>query len=578
MNNSLKTFYQLLTGSDLLRLVYTFIIMQLAAILSGAIIFSVMIFISLLTNQENRFIRKFFSLLNLDDLKSDFDPLLYSAILTVILVFLNQVFQLVKTRAVASFSFHMQNKLSTNTVDFFLSSKYAVSSKVEPSKFASKVTTLSLEATTQFVAPLLEALSSLTMLFFIMSSLLILSSSATILMVAIIFPALYFSYLISRAKIEKVADERIQADNVKHSIIQDILHNLRFIYLSNSAVRFPRKIEGANDVICRSEVIVAQYSILPKLVIEGVAYITLVVGGVFIFQNNTGTNFISIFPMLGAFAVALQRMMPEVQRLYVSLTRMKYGAAAFKEIASDIVEIDLLKKDNPRKTLARDFRSLEISDLRYKNPQTDKLLFATVDDIKITFGDKICLFAPSGSGKSTFLDIICGLIIPDHGQLLVKTKSREFDYSENYMLDVCYVSQAVTILNGTLEYNIALKEILSKDEDVRLKAALKNAKLENGKFANPRGLYLYDNGKGLSGGERQRIGLARAFYKNAEITVLDEATSAIDKESEDIIIENILKFQTLILVTHNENLRKRFENVLEIQNLELRIQKQKLKC
>lgn len=568
---SSKLFYSLLNKKDKRDLVYSIGLMQISALLSAAMIVCLMLYLALLTSAEPTKIKAGADILMLiaDSTNLDLIDLVLS--ITVSTIILNQLAQFGKTRAVSSFAFNIMNKLSTGTVELLLSDSYANSSQTDPSKFSSRVTTQSQEATTQFVAPFLEAISSVAMLTFVLLSLLYVSATATICAVLIIAPSLYFSYKLSRSRIQSISEGRLEADRIKHSLIQEILSNLRLLYLSNSAKRFPERVQATNETICQSEVTISQYSILPKLIIEGVAYLTLAIAGMLIYRTGSAPGILSIIPAAGAFAIGLQKLMPEIQRFYVSFTRMKYGAAAFSDIARDLVEINKIKLANPTKTKITGFRSIDIDSIRYKNKRTGGALFETTEPLQIKCGDKVGILGASGAGKSTLLDIICGLIVPDFGHIKYTAENTVFDYRDQVILDICYIPQAVTLLNGSLTYNISLKEDLSDADLIRIRSAIENSHIDPVKFADPDSIIFSDNGKGLSGGERQRIGLARALFQSSEITILDEATNAIDKETENALLINISKLQTVIFVTHNPELLKFCNFVIQISANKLMI-------
>ena len=574
---SSKLFYRLLNKEDKRSLVRSLGLMQISALLSSAMIVCLMLYLSLLTGSESTRIKTGDTVLR--SIAGEMGMGLIDLVLciTVGTIILNQLAQFRKTRAVTSFAFSIMNKLSTGSVELLLSDTYVNASKTDPSKFSARVTTQSLEATTQFVAPLLEAVSSVAMLIFITLSLLYVSTSATIGTVLIIAPSLYFSYKVSRSRIHSISEGRLEADRMKHSLIQEILSNLRLLYLSNTAGYFPGRVRATNETIRHSEIVISQYSILPKLVIEGVAYMTLAIAGILFYRTASSSGILSIIPVVGAFAIGLQKMMPEVQRFYVSFTRMKYGAPAFFDIARDLVEIEKIKLANPPKVKITGFRSIDIYSLRYENRRTGGSLFETSESLQIKSGDKVGILGVSGAGKSTLLDIICGLISADAGHIRYSAGGGVFDFRDQVILDICYIPQVVTLLNGSLAYNIALKEDLSDAEGILIQTAIKKAHIDPIKFAEPDSVMFSDNGKGLSGGERQRIGLARAFFQSSEITILDEATSAIDKETERALLSNISDLKTVIYVTHNPDLLNFCNIVIRIAENRLTITRQDLR-
>lgn len=568
---SSKLFYRLLDKEEKRGFFYSLGLMLISALLSAAMIICLMFYLALLTGSDSARIKTGAEFLQKIAGTMSFDLINFVLCTTVVTVILNQFAQLMKTRAVTSFAFSLMNKLSTGAVELLLSDNYANASRNDPSIFSSRVTTQSQEATTQFVAPLLDAISSAVMLILIILSLLYVSPTATVGAIVIIVPCLYISYKVSKSRIQNISEGRLDADRMKHSLIQEILSNMRLLYLSNSGRHFPERIRATNDTIRHSEVIISQYSILPKLVIEGLAYLTLAFAGIFVYRTGSAYGILAIIPIVGGFAIGLQKMMPEVQRFYVSLTRMKYGVAAFSDIARDLLELDSIKLANPSKLKVTGFSCIDIDSLRHANIRTGETLFEAIEPLQIKCGDKVGIFGASGAGKSTFLDILCGLIFPDSGHIRYTTKAGVYDLRDQVILDICYVSQAVTLLNGSLAYNIALKEKLSDDDRSRIHAAIKKAHIDPIKFADPERVIFSDNGNGLSGGERQRIGLARAFFQSCEITILDEATSAIDKETEQLLLSNISELKTVIFVTHNLDLIKFCNNVIRISENRLTI-------
>lgn len=571
--DSLKLFYRILTKEDRRTLVYTLWLMQISALLSAAMILCLMSYLSLLTSSDSSNILSAVELLHSITDLTDFNLIVLVLYATIGTIILNQVAQFAKTRAVTSFAFNIMNKLSTGTVDLILSDTYANASKIDPSKFSARVTTQSQEATTQFVVPLLEAISSVAMLIFITLSLLYVSSMATIIAIFIIVPSLYFSYKVSKSRIQSISEGRMAADRMKHSLIHEILSNLRLLYLSDSARHFPGRVRATNETIRHSEITISQYSILPKLVIEGLAYLILTIAGILVYRTGSSSGVLSIIPIVGAFAIGLQKMMPEIQRFYVSFTRMKYGVAAFSDIALDLEGLNKVKIKNPPKTKIVGFKNIDIDSIRYENRRTGGTLFEAGEPLQIKCGDKVGIVGASGAGKSTLLDIVCGLISPDAGYIRYSAGNRVFDFGNQFILDICYIPQVVTLLNGSLAYNIALKEDVSEADRSRIQEAIKKSHIDPVKFADPDRLTFSDNGKGLSGGERQRIGLARAFFQSSEITILDEATSAIDKETERALISNISALQTVIFVTHNPDLLSFCNIVIEISHSRLVIKR-----
>ena len=171
---------------------------------------------------------------------------------------------------------------------------------------------------------------------------------------------------------------------------------------------------------------------------------------------------------------------------------------------------------------------------------------------KIKSGSSVSFVGASGSGKSTIIKLIMGLIKNDDGKVLVDEKDLSKLNLSSYYDMVSYVSQDVPIFDGTLRENLVFDKKI-KDDDIL--EVLKLVHLEEFYKRLNDGLdtELGEKGIRMSGGERQRVALARLFFDDSKVIILDEATSAMDNITEKIVMENILRKlneKTLIIIAH----------------------------
>jgi len=151
----------------------------------------------------------------------------------------------------------------------------------------------------------------------------------------------------------------------------------------------------------------------------------------------------------------------------------------------------------------------------------------------IPAGSSVAFVGESGSGKSTIVKQIIGLIKPDTGSVFVDRNDLSeinLNYFYNY---VSYTSQETPIFDGTLRENIVFNKDISDNALIKV---IEHVRLTSFYLALPKGLdtEVGERGVMLSGGERQRLALARVFFGDAKIVILDEVTSAMDNVTEDI--------------------------------------------
>jgi ABC-type bacteriocin/lantibiotic exporter with double-glycine peptidase domain len=161
---------------------------------------------------------------------------------------------------------------------------------------------------------------------------------------------------------------------------------------------------------------------------------------------------------------------------------------------------------------------------------------------------------PSGCGKSTLVDILCGLLTPQSGELVVDGKVLSGSDLAAWRMNIGYVPQFPYIFDATLSQNVAFGLDSDKIDQDRVHKCCTQAGVD---FLDqlPHGInsLIGERGIRLSGGQRQRIAIARALYRQPQVLILDEATSALDEEKDAEIrrlITSLKGKQTLVVVSH----------------------------
>lgn len=167
-------------------------------------------------------------------------------------------------------------------------------------------------------------------------------------------------------------------------------------------------------------------------------------------------------------------------------------------------------------------------------PALDRISFA------ITRGQSIGIVGPTGAGKSTLVDLLLGLLAPTSGRVLID--GQPLDGRERaWQRQIGYVPQDVYLLDDSLSRNIAFGIPESAIDEQRLANAVSQARLDEVVAALPNKLetVIGENGVRLSGGQRQRVAIARALYHDPQVLVFDEATAALDNQTEREVTEAI---------------------------------------
>ena len=204
---------------------------------------------------------------------------------------------------------------------------------------------------------------------------------------------------------------------------------------------------------------------------------------------------------------------------------------------------------------------IELNNVSYSYNDEKKIISDL--SLKIKANSSVALVGESGSGKSTIIKLIMGLVKYQEGNILIDGKELSKINLSSFYDNVTYVSQEAPIFDGTLRENLIFDKKIKDDEILKvLKLVCLDKfyeKLENGLDTE-----LGEKGVRMSGGERQRVALARLFFDDSKIIILDEATSAIDNITEKEVMKNIvekLENKTLIVIAH------RLETIKDVDSI-----------
>ena len=189
-------------------------------------------------------------------------------------------------------------------------------------------------------------------------------------------------------------------------------------------------------------------------------------------------------------------------------------------------------------------------------------------NLEISAGSQVALIGPSGAGKSTIADVMCGLLDPSSGQVVLLEKGSQSTNLGRPSLS--YVPQKPGLVSGTIANNVALGVPQGLIDEERVVDCLSRAHLYEVIAGLPDGIHsqLGKLQDGLSGGQAQRLGLARALYTLPGLLVMDEATSALDAESEAEIAKALDELRgsvTVVLIAHRLNTIQHADQVFLIE-------------
>lgn len=256
--------------------------------------------------------------------------------------------------------------------------------------------------------------------------------------------------------------------------------------------------------------------------------------------------------LLGTMVLFLQQR-STLSGAFSALISLIPTALSGSVAAERIRELTELKKEERRSAPAqpRGQCAVELRDIRVAYSDDRRVVLSNVD-IYAEAGSVVALVGPSGEGKSTLMRLMLGLVRPDQGQMFLRdADGQQYPLGADTRHLFAYVPQGNTVLAGTIAENLRLVNPHVTEEEMT--AALEDACAWEFVRELPMGLHsvIGEGGKGLSEGQAQRIAIARALVRNAQVMLLDEVTSALDYDTEQRVLERLMRRGvTCIVATH----------------------------
>jgi len=420
------------------------------------------------------------------------------------------------------------------------------------------------------VKPILVLMSSIFLFLGIMSALFIINLKIA-LTAFIVFGLLYWSVIsFTRQKIKE--NSQIIATNYTKVVksLQEGLGGIRDVLIDGSQQFYCKLYRKADLPLRRAEGTNTIIGATPRYLIEALGIIFITVLAYSLTTQNGGSR--STIAILGALALGAQRLLPVLQQAYVSYTAINASRSSFQDVLYLLDQPLPIHATQNEVTPITFEKYIELKNLSFCYSKDAKWKLDNIN-LKIKKGTRIGFVGQTGSGKSTLIDIIMGLLPPSDGQLSIDDQLITDENKKSWQAHIAHVPQNIYLSDSTLEENIALgvpKELINHQ---LIEKVVKQAQIED--LIEGYHALVGERGVRLSGGQRQRIGIARALYKEANVLVFDEATSSLDNQTEQAVMDSIEaldKNLTIMIIAHRLTTLKGCDKIVKLsQNKEIQV-------
>ena len=349
------------------------------------------------------------------------------------------------------------------------------------------------------------------------------------------------------------------------SIIDENIFGLRIIKTFNAENFINSKFEKSsneykkimNSILRKKDL----SSPMSELLSTVVMVIVMWFGGQLVLSEN---SMLSPQEFIG-YILIFSQIIPPVKSLTTSYYYIQKGSAAAERVYEILDQENTIvnKKDVHKISNLKNSINFIIKSFKYENKNVLQNINFTIKK-----GQKVALVGHSGGGKTTLADLLPRFYDLEDGEINIDNINIKDIDLFNLRNIISIVSQDSILFNDSIYNNIKIGNLNATKEDIINAAKAANAhefilKCEDSYQTN-----IGNSGEKLSGGQKQRISIARAILKNPEILILDEATSSLDSESENLIqdaLTNLMKDRTSLVIAHRLSTIENADNIIVLK-------------
>lgn len=377
-------------------------------------------------------------------------------------------------------------------------------------------------------------------------------------------------YLFFRKKLKKLGQEVTKYNSSRMKFLENSFYIIQNIKLDQSENFF---IKNFKEITNKTSNNVRKINFIlesPKSLIE-ITMLLVIFAIIFNISIFFDFETSKLVPLMGLFVFGMFRILPSYNRVLLALSNVKAYYGSIEVLKNQLKNYDkFLEKINDskqNKIQSNHYAKIELKNINFEYNKNNLILENI--DLELNRGEILGILGENGSGKSTLLNILCGLLIPQQGNILLDGENFN-NLEESFKKKIGYIPQKIYLSDDTIKNNITLGQNENDFDQNNYFKAIKLAKLDQviDNLENKDDTFVGEKGIKLSGGQQQRLGIARAIYKNPKVLILDEATNALDFKTEDQILDNICMLKKevfIVLVSHNKKIFEYCDKIVELK-------------
>ena len=496
------------------------------------------------------------------------NALIISGLVTLIIFIISNILLILNTWKINFFIHNLGSELYTRLYDYYLKKELSFHLLNNSSELSKRILQEANRVVSGVLLNILNILSKLMTIIFIVTMLVIYDSQSAFICVVSLTLGYVLIYYFFKPVLIKNGIIISDSFGKKVELLNEGFGGIREVILNKLQSYFTKKMTIANNNFAKAQAYNSILFIIPRYFIDILLFGTILIIIILNFKVQ-GENNIELITKLGLFSIAAYKLIQSVQQVFSALSNIKSNIVAYDFIEDDLKKSKLKKIKGTNQFKVNKINKIELNNICFKYKES----LSVFDKASVIF-EKNNIYAitgESGLGKTSLLDLISGIHSLDQGEIKVNDlKINNKDYQNNISKFISYLPQNFFILNASINENIVLDQ--NKYDINKINNLLVSLNMSD--FIDEVSIQtqLGERGSNISGGQKQRIAIARALYREKDIILLDEFTSSLDKQNEEIVFEVLNKIKQnkiIIISSHSAYLTAKCDYVYKINNKKL---------